>query len=289
MYDLVRSSTVLIDSTKRSAPAACDYSVSFNSDLVSCESGQLIKVTLESFTCQLTWGWIQAADAAFAITLGAYTFPISVEAGNPTLPALARAITLSFFGTSAVDYTLFRCSYDAVQNSLVFASQAGPLTLVFPSAQTAAVYGFATATPPAAATVRGTVPINPFRYKSLVVSANGLTPYSTGNGTNLADGSVSRTTMLASIPVGDVAPWTLIDWHNSYDAFGMYISDRRVNVINFKFANYAGDPLTALPDHQMCLRFDVYDVEDPSHTTLGGIHDTLNTMLMHQALSAPLC
>lgn len=289
MYDLVRTSTQFIDSAMREDPHAYDYTVAFNPDMISCEPNEMIKVTLQSFTCQLTWGWIRTDDSAFTVQLGAFTFPIVVEAGNPTLPQLAKLITLAFFGTSTVDYDIFRCSYDVVQNRLHFQSHAGNLQLHFPTAQTAAVYGFTTVAPPAGAVVRSDVPINPFRYKSLCVSAHGLNPSHTGNGTNLTDGSVNRTTMLASIPVGDAAPWTLVDWHNTYDAFGMFLMDRRVNVINFRFTNFAGEPITGLSDHQMVLKFEVFRVDDPSHHTLGGIQDTLQTMLMHQALSAPLC
>lgn len=286
MYDLLRTSTVFIDSAQREAGRTYDYSVNFAPDAVTCEPDEIIKVTLQSFTCQLTWGWLPASSASFTVGLGQYTFPVSVEPGNPTMPALARAITQSVFSNGTVDHQLFNCVYDKTTNALSFTSQADLVALSFPSESCARSYGFDTVSPTPAHTVNSTLALNPFAYKNICLFANGLTPYGAGNCANSVNNTVNRSSMLNWIAIADTAPWTLVNWENRYDSFGLYLTDRRLGVIDFVFKDTNGALVTDLPDHQMVLRFDVYKVSDPSHQTLQGIRDTLDVMTMHQALTS---
>lgn len=281
MYELVGSQSLWIDSARRTSTLPCEYEVPLEGDLVRCAEDEVLRLTLSQFSTTVTWGWIAADRNAFHIDGRA----IVLTPGNPTLKQLATAITKAYFAAAgaAVDYAVFRCIWEASTNKLLFTSGSG-LSLQFPNLDTAEIYGF-TGTDYMGTNVQSDRTLMPVRYSSICVHCPNLRPRMAYSGANQTkDGVVQKSTMLAAIPC-DAAPFTLLNWRNVDDAFSIVITSRTIGSLRLRFTDFDGNLLSALPDHQLLFRVDTLKADHPTASTLNGMHDTLRTMLLSQALS----
>jgi hypothetical protein len=177
---------------------------------------------LKGLTCQLTWGYVTAASGTFTVYENGLARTITLTPGNYSFKGLAAAITSSFFAfdASTVDYNRFRCTYSAVTNKLTFASPVGnALSLAFPTAAAAGIYGFSMALP---GVLTSTKLLDPMPYNSLCVTLAGIRPRKTFNLANLYNEGVGRTNLMAVIPIdASTQPYSVIQWRKVDDGFAL--------------------------------------------------------------------
>lgn len=262
MHTLVKSQTVFIDSsTCGAADTPWQYTLGCGPLSLCCNQDEIMVLTLKRFSVLATWTWLPAC--ILTVELNEVPHTITLPAGNPTLRELATMID------KQITTSGFQCLFDRPSNSLVFDSDAGDVQLVFPDTDVAALFGFATATPGPAQSVKSQHPIVPLAFDSIKVCLDSVTPDYEAHSYTTASGELLQpTSCLAVLPV-DVQPFTWLDYRNVDNSFALPVTNREIQRLSFRLTDFSGAPLRRLPHHFIVLQVETYKRNDPVLMLMG--------------------
>lgn len=259
MRELLRRQTLFIASAHRTAGTPADYTVDVQDGLVRCGADEVLEVSLSQFLARATWLAVNDANRRLAFVdaaSGART-EVALQAGNYTMRALAKALLAAYPAGLAEAKFLPQFAHLRLRFR-------APHRLEFPSLEAAAFFGFArlaTPTEPLTHLVESTEALNPAPVASVCVHLVNLHPLAAGNGMSAPGGCVRPTTLLMAVPVA-AAPFCDIEYRNTADDFSMVVADRRIHRLHVRITDFAGAPVTFMPDHHLILTVSVYRTGD---------------------------
>jgi hypothetical protein len=270
--EVLRRQTLFVRSADRVAGTPYDYTIALQDGLVRCaDDSEVLEIGLSQFFARATWLAVNDANrrVAFRDLASGATTAVELQAGNYTMRALAKALAAAY--PAGIAEAKFLPQFAHLR--LRFRT---PHRLTFPSAEAAAFFGFAALTvdtDPALA-VESAVALNPAPVSSVCVHLEGLHPLAGGNAMTNAAGVAVPTTLLMAIPVA-AAPFCDIEYRNTAEDFAMVVADRRIHSLRVRITDFAGRPVTFMPDHNIVLTVTVYRTSEAADRQLSAALRTL--------------
>lgn len=247
---VLRRQTLFIRSSDRVFGAPYDYTINLQDGLVRCNrEDEVLEVGLSQFFARATWLALNNANRslAFVNLATAARTTVALQAGNYTMRALAKALAAAY--PAGIVEAKFLPQFAHLR--LRFAA---PHRVEFPTLDAAKFFGFGALQPvtDAGNALESTETLNPAPVTSVCVHLEGLHPLAGGNGISRAGGVVVPTNLLMAIPVA-AAPFCDIEYRNTSEDFSMVVADRRIHTLRIRITDFAGAPVTFMPDHNIVL------------------------------------
>lgn len=214
---------------------------------------QKIKISLLDFNVPFSWSLINNGynTITFHDEGRAVTTSVSIPTGNYTYYRLAKKITSL--------YPFCVCTWLEDQNKMQFAFTSGH-TMTFDGIYN--ILGFTQGTTYQGTTITSDRAMMPLATSHIVINLTNITPTHGSLTLDNIGGEVKPSNILARVPI-NAEPFRLITYNNPVpqDA-GVFTSDNSLQRLEFLLTNEDGVELTFLPDSEMFLKFEVFNLED---------------------------
>lgn len=233
---------------RRAGQTPCDYTLNLPDDTIRTrERDQVIRVTLENFTCLNELPAVSASLGNHQVRVGPTVY--TMEDGNYRVTDLVAWVN-ALPGLSV--------SYDSVRNKFRFVGTSPAPQLVTFLGAAGTLFGFSEGhamTIPDGSTVMSTNYIKVRTSNEIVVHLINLQSGPVIN-VQSVQSSFRPANMLAVIPVSTF-PGGYLSYDNVMGSFAMETLDETVSELAFRFTDTQGNLLTMLPEHTMTLKIEI--------------------------------
>lgn len=251
---LVKSQTLFIQSKNRvSGGSTFNFDIHIPENYVSCSSEQLLKITLMNFSTYRSWYTINTGynTISFKNLVTLATTVVIIPAGNYNYKVLASTINSLYPATV--------CSWNSYTNKLTFTFTQNH-EVSFPDLSYM-VLGFNQGAVLQGTTITSQTVIKPTVADHICIHLKDVTPYLTFNLDNLAGNGMNVSDVIMAMTV-TTQPFDLVVWRNTNDEFMLTIKEKKLNSLRFYFTDFDNNALTYLPESQLVLRVDTYDLKE---------------------------
>lgn len=233
---------------RRAGQTPCDYTLNLPDDTIRTrERDQVIRITLENFTCLNELPAVSASLGNHQIRVGPTVY--TMEDGN------YRVMDLVAFVNGIPGLSV---SYDSVKNKFRFTGTTPAPQLITFLKAAGTLFGFTedyAVTIPEGSSVVSTSYIKVRTSNEIVVH---LTNLQSGPVINVqsVQSSFRPANMLCVVPVSTF-PGGFLSYDNPMGSFAMETLDETVSELQFRFTDTVGNLLTLLPEHTMTLKIEI--------------------------------
>lgn len=241
---------------------------------------QKIKISLLDFNVPFSWSLINAGfdTITFKNNITQVSTPVTIPEGNYTYYRLAKKISEL--------YPVCSCTWLQDQNKMQFLFSVSH-QMSFDGVY--ALLGFIQGATPTGTNITSEKAMTPLATSHIVVNLLNTTPVHGALTMDNIGGEVRPSNILARIPI-NVEPFRLITYANQSPDVGIFTSDNTLQHLEFLITNEDGVPLTFIPDFEMFLKMEVWNLQDDDlveiKRDLGEIKQTLKDLYLYKYLNS---
>jgi hypothetical protein len=241
---------------------------------------QKIKVSLLDFSVYNSWYLINEGynTITFKNELTQAQTAVAIPEGNYSYYRLAKKIRELF--------PPCECTWLADQNKMMFSFLTSH-TMYFDGIYD--LLGFPQGAMPSGTSILSERAMSPLATTHIVVNLVNTTPVHGALTLDNMGGEVKPSNILARVPI-NAEPFRLITYANQTPDVGIFTSDNTIQRLEFLITNEDGMPLTFLPDFEMFLRLEVWNLQnDDLHemkVDLQEIKQTLKDLFLMKHLNS---
>lgn len=240
-----RSHTLYLQSKYRTSGNTSQYNITLPDFIQSDPNNELFKISLVSFTTYNDILQIDEGCNTITVNNNDYIIPY----GTYTFQKLARALQAIL--TVPV-------SWNQELNAITF-SYGTETTLRFDGI--AYILGFDSDVDYVGDTITSVRPMRPMKPTHLMIHLNNVS--SVNEHLNLSNhtGEVRVANVLSKVLI-NAEPYRLLTYNQILESEGLYTPDNSLNVLEFLITDNDGNMIDNLPEHELVLKIETYDIED---------------------------
>ena len=257
-----RTHTIYISSKYRNTGTTSNYDVVLPNMLESDPKLNKFKVTLQSFSCYNSWYLVREGSNIIWLD----NVEVTIPDGTYTYQRLSRVLEA---------YTGASVQWSPDSNKMRFTFDTST-TVIFDGLGT--ILGFTPDTPYTGTTIISETAMTPYEYPYLVVHLNNITPMAENVCLSNHTGEMRACSILGKVAI-NASPFQLITYEQVLESQGVWTSDNTLGKLEILIADSDGNELTHLPEHEMTLRVEVFDIEDADmKDVIAELKDMKNTL-----------
>ena len=272
MSSIIKSThTIYIQSKNRTNGTTSNYDVILPEFITSDPMLQKFQVSLKDFTIYNSWYLVTTCADTITIDSTPYTIPH----GTYTYQRLATIIQTTIGAT-------VRWLQD--QNKIQFTFST-PKTVLFDDIGT--LLGFTPYKEYTGTTLTSENPMTPYEITHLYIHLNNIAPVEDNIDFSNMSGSMRPCSILGRVLI-NAAPFQLITYNQVLESDGILTADNSITKLEILITDQNGRELDFLPEHEMTIKIQVFDVEDTNAIDivreLREVKDILKDMLTYKVL-----
>lgn len=264
--------TIFVQSKHRNSGTTSNYDIILPDVIVSDPMLEKFKISLKDFSVYNTWYLVDTCGDTITIDGTPYTIPH----GTYTYQRLAKIIEAATGAT-------VRWLQDQNKIRIVFEQSK---TVRFDDIGT--LLGFVPYQDYTGDTLISDNPMTPYEMTHLYIHLNNVAPIESNMDFSNMSGSMRPCSILGRVLV-NASPFQLITYQQVLESDGIMTADNSITKMEILITDAEGNELDFLPEHELTLKIDVYDVDDTDTKDtlreLKEIRSVLKDMLMYKVLN----